>query len=342
MRMPSEKQDPSSTQLGIFESSFQNSYVGSDFVAVDYDFDFFTDIFYYGVVKGDSDDWDGGVDRLKVEAETDPSNWGVHKLVDVGEPVTAAPNIGWTEDQVWVYFGSGRFLTADDSRYDASQYFFGVKEPKDTNKDSYNFNTVNTPGYDNPNLNDWIKSSDIKVALGSGDLNCTDGTQTCLPDGDDGKIDTLSGLEDYLVNEAHNGWFRELNATERVVGQATLLGGLVNYTSYLPSDDPCTGEGQSRLYSVYYLTGTAWKENVFGEQEGALSDESGEEVYVEYSKDLGRGLAITPTMHLGSEEGGKVVVQTSTGAIQEVQQPNMPIKNVHSGPSSWHTHDVDE
>ncbi len=329
LKMPSENKFPSETELGIHKLSFSDSYVGTDLVAVDYDFDFFTDIYYYGVVSGSSGDWGGGLSRLKVEDEVDPKQWEIKEMIDPRAPVTAAPNIGWTEDQVWVYFGTGRFLTADDSRDNSTQYFFGIKEHKKTDSDAYNFDQVDKPNYDSPNDQKWIKSSDILVELGTGDLNCTDGNTDCLPTG----VGTLDELETYTVEDADNGWFRELNATERVVGQATLLGGLVNYTTYSPSDDPCTGEGESSLYSVYYLTGTAWKENVYGEPD----DE-----YVEYSKELGRGLAITPTMHLGSEEGGKVVVQTSTGAIEEVDQPNMPIKNVHSGPSSWHTHDVED
>jgi type IV pilus assembly protein PilY1 len=87
------------------------------------------------------------------------------------------------------------------------------------------------------------------------------------------------------------------------------------------------------LHSLYYLTGTSWTENVFGE--------ANEDGTVEFVKDLGRGLSITPTMHLGSQKGGKLVIQTSTGEIKEIHQSNLPIKNVHSGKSSWHTHDIE-
>lgn len=331
---------PTEWSPGVFEMSVSNSYIGSDFVSVDYDFDFKGDVYYYGLVSGSTGDWGGGMWRVKVESKVndpnwaDPSKWGVHKLIDAGCPVTGAPNVGWTDGQVWVYFGTGRFLTSDDSNDNAEQYFFGIKEPKKTDGSSYNFNTVNKPNYDNPNFNDWIKASDILVNEFTEGLNCTDGSMNCLPTNDaESKVDTFTELEDYCVNEATNGWYRVLNATERVVGQPTLLGGLVNYTGYTPDQSFCSSEGRSTLYSVYYLTGTAWTENVFGE------DNPGE--YVVFSKDLGRGLSITPTMHLGSQEGGKVVIQTSTGEIIEVDQPNLPIDNVHSGKSGWHTHDIE-
>jgi type IV pilus assembly protein PilY1 len=121
---------------------------------------------------------------------------------------------------------------------------------------------------------------------------------------------------------------------ERVLGKPTLLGGLVNHTTYVPNPDPCEGEGYSYLYSLYYATGTAWKENVFGDDEDM-------DVPVAYRRALGRGLTISPTLHLGSEEGARVFVQTSTGEIVEVHQPNLPIQNVHSGSGGWHTHDID-
>ncbi len=52
---------------------------------------------------------------------------------------------------------------------------------------------------------------------------------------------------------------------ERNLGQATLLGGLVTFTTYQPFTDVCRAEGNSYLYGVYYKTGTSWYENVFGE-----------------------------------------------------------------------------
>ncbi len=44
-------------------------------------------------------------------------------------PVTAAPGIGWDNDNFWIYFGTGRFFSKDDKSDREKNYFFGVKEP---------------------------------------------------------------------------------------------------------------------------------------------------------------------------------------------------------------------
>lgn len=326
---------PTATTAGVHElpGSNSTSFVDSDLVAVDHDFDFLTDMLYFGTVAGFEAPWGGGIYRMKIHDKNnnatldDPGLWGVHKLIDADVPVTGTPNVGSHEGQIWVYCGTGRFLTADDSRDNSTQYFFGIKEPKDEN--GYTFNSVSKPDNDSPDFAKWIKSSDILVKDSDGTLVCSDGGSSCYPS----EVSNFYDLEEHCVTNSTYGWFRELNATERVVGQPTLLGGLVNYTAYTPDQSLCTSEGSSTLHSVYYLTGTSWTENVFGESNAGDT--------VDFTKDLGRGLSITPTMHLGSQKGGKLVIQTSTGEIKEIHQSNLPIKNVHSGKSSWHTHDIE-
>jgi type IV pilus assembly protein PilY1 len=51
--------------------------------------------------------------------------------------------------------------------------------------------------------------------------------------------------------------------------------------------------------------------------------------------DLGRGLAITPNLHVGRQAGAKAFVQTSTGTIVEIPEPNLPIKAAGTGRTSW-------
>jgi len=38
---------------------------------------------------------------------------------------------------------------------------------------------------------------------------------------------------------------------------------------------------------------------------------------------------------VGKEEGSKAFVQTSTGTIVEIPQPNLPMKSVKTGSTSW-------
>jgi type IV pilus assembly protein PilY1 len=46
-------------------------------------------------------------------------------------------------------------------------------------------------------------------------------------------------------------------------------------------------------------------------------------------------LALTPNLHVGKHTGSKAFAQTSTGAIVEIPQPNLPIKSAKSGLTVW-------
>jgi type IV pilus assembly protein PilY1 len=190
-------------------------------------------------------------------------------------------------------------------------------------------------------------------------LACSDGTTACLPsaliyDATEaaevttanepvvaGDTKSFSDFIDYITgdyklcvgtNPGKDGWYRDFHeARERNLGQASLLGGLATYTSYRPFTDPCKDEGLGNLYGVYYLTGTAWVEDVFGIVD--VNTQPRTENPVKLS--LGKGLSTTPNIHVGREEGGKAFIQTSVGKIVEIPQPNLPSKDVKSGRIKW-------
>jgi len=54
------------------------------------------------------------------------------------------------------------------------------------------------------------------------------------------------------------GWYFDLpNTGERVTSTSLLVGGIVFFTTFTPSDDPCESGGTARLYAVKYDTGCA-------------------------------------------------------------------------------------
>jgi len=314
---------PTTTALGVLSLSDSNSAMGTGFVSVDYNFDFFVDMMYYGtVVTPNNGGLTGGVHRLKIEAEPDPSKWERKEMTDTGGPMTGAPNIGFKDKNVWVYFGTGKFWDVSDKTDLRTQWLYGIMEPKQTNSNAYNFSQI--PAGNLIDVTKMIVKND-----GLGTLECSDGS-SCLPSG----VTTVEELATYIRDTSSvDGWKRALTTTgERVVGQPTLFGGLTNFTTFTPSSDYCTAEGSSTLYALYYLTGTAWKENVFGDSTGD---------YIPFTVDLGQGMGVSPSLHLGSEEGVRAFVQTSTGSIVEIHQPNLPIPNVKSGRGGWHTLNID-
>jgi type IV pilus assembly protein PilY1 len=168
-------------------------------------------------------------------------------------------------------------------------------------------------------------------------LSCIAGGDACLPVVNTSKIVSFDQLDRYIAGTGCesglatgiDGWYREFpDARERNLGQATVLGGLLTFTTYQPWEDVCLPEGLAFLYGAYYRTGTAWHESVFGVGGGAGSD-------VVDRLDIGRGLAMTPNLHVGRQAGSKAFVQTSTGAIVEIPQPNLPIKMSKSTKTRW-------
>ncbi len=153
-------------------------------------------------------------------------------------------------------------------------------------------------------------------------------------------VATFADLRDYIAgtgcvnatsSSGVDGWYRDFHEPrERNLGQAALLGGLLTFTGYKPYNDICQAEGVSFLYGVHYQTGTAWTGNVFG------TFNRGGDTFVMEKISLGRGLATTPSMHVGTgDQGATAFVQTSTGEIIEIQQEELPVDNVKSGRSGW-------
>lgn len=308
------------------------------------------------------------VDSFGNQAYTYPEAWEIRKLLDARGPISAAPNLGYDGSNSWVYFGTGRFFAPEDKTDAETKYFFGVKEPFGSGC-TLNWGEVQwwsgtaavspTPSAA-PGLRGLMRTDGIRVLesgkIGfdlSGDyLYCSDSTGcsglsqlTALDPVDTGSTKTYYGfseLEQFIKGErcglpentsiGIDGWYRVFtDPRERSLGMPTLLGGLVTFTSYQPFADNCKAEGVSNLYGVYFLTGTAWYQSVFG----TYPDEEKRSI-VKDKLSLGLGLATTPSLQVGEgSDGAKAFIQTSTGEIIEIEQENLPIPNATSGRASW-------
>ena len=300
-----------------------------------------------------------------VETYSYPDDWSLEMLLDAKAPITAAPNIGYDGDNFWLYFGTGRFFAPEDKTDDTQQYFFGVKEPRGNDCKltwgSIDWYSGSTPRALDPGAvageRGLFRADQVRVlkkgsVLGLSEATpyvycetpgCLEGT-LLTPFGSDASGTVLydfGALETLIRGEkcgpvANNnigidGWYRHLvDPRERSLGMPVLLGGLTTFTTYQPSEDLCTAEGNSYLYGVYYLTGTAWYENVFG------TYTEGTKTIVKDRLGLGLGLATSPSMVVGTEgQEAKAFVQTSTGEIVEVGQENLPVGSSQSGRTSW-------
>jgi type IV pilus assembly protein PilY1 len=295
----------------------------SDPIAVDFDIgaensgEFRTDVVYYGTVSGDQTFGQGTLRRLITKntlAVAGAVTWsGNATLADVGKPVTAAPSVAMDEQKrIWVYFGAGRFFNRDDIPQAHGMSFFGIKEPVSAGILTW------------AEVNDADLYNSTQISLTNGTCVGDAYTRDCVRVYKSGTL--MSGGWTQLETEvaAASGWRQDFQAAyERVLGQAAVLGGTVLFTSYLPSQDLCEFEGSSRLWALFYKTGTAYFRPILRNASDPFA------TYV----DLGRGLAMTPNIHIGEKEGSTAFIQTSTGAIETIEIAN-PF-TVKSGSLFW-------
>ncbi len=347
--------NPTSTAPGRYVLSDSANGFVSDMITIDYDLDSYykSDAVYFGTVEHGSDttgstasfddDWDGRLYRLVMDHDatggaTTPDEWEASLLLNAGKPITAAPTVATDLHRFWVYFGTGRFFDADmDKPDDAQQSFFGVKEPVDCTDASFPFtwSTVDAANLENVTDIEVTQSSSMGTATVTGTVPTNEG------------ISTFSGLVDHIAGSYATcasdpaGWYRNFTNEdpERNVGQAALLGGLLTFTTYVPNTEVCEQDGEAYLYGLHYQTGTPNYQTVFG-SDALEAIEDSDDSLVKESISIGRGLATTPNLHVGSGGGGgdddgpTTFVQTSTGEIVELPQTNLP-KAFRSGRRNW-------
>lgn len=103
--------------------------------------------------------------------------------------------------------------------------------------------------------------------------------------------------------EGENGWYFDLEngSGERVTEPSVVLEGVVYFTSFAPSDEPCDAGGASWLYRIDYTTG----DPIDTDEDGDLDDE-------DRSESLGEGVASRPVVNLAGEQ---LIVQTSDARL---------------------------
>ena len=243
-------------------------------------------------------------------------------IFDSPAPITVPVDVGWDSSlqEIFVYFGTGRYFSAADKTDNQQQYIFGIKDPFfDQNSGAYH-------SYAGLEL-------DIK------DLFKADG-YTVL---DGGKV--LGGIASYdgLVAAVNgdNGWYRSLdtnNPSERVVTGGIFVAATDKTTgraknvflisSFTPNSDVCGYGGESWLWALSGDTGTAYMTNVIGQEDiGEDTDK------ILDKNQIGTGLAVSPAVHI-SKGGVQALVQDSVSGISK---PKLDL-HMASGFIAWHEH----
>ena len=312
--------------LHIYKTLESNSFVSSP-VTVDFDMDYNADATYFGTINYDFDKakWGGKLRRIVLEGNSDVSTWNADSILfDADQPISAAPTVGVDDvGRNWVFFGTGRYFVSEDRNDKHKQSFYGIKEPinDDGNK---TWDEVCNDRLDDVCIHPLIDTTNIYVL--------TDPAHTVAG------LESVTNWANLLEAQNNsNGWLLDFYAEdgslqgERNIGQAALIGGLLSFTTFVPSDDICVAGGESYLWALYYKTGTAYYNPILGTSSmninGSMQDIANRKI------SMGEGLTASPSIHTGREKGSVVFVQSSTGEIKRIEEAN-PL-GTKSGTISW-------
>jgi type IV pilus assembly protein PilY1 len=318
-----------SDQVRAFSTGETGAMMGNP-ITVDYQLDYKVDVLYAGVAacngatpspcSGTGPIWRGAMYRLTTNGgNPDPDTWGLAgaptKLIStfaystppattctnaspckVG-PALSAPTIAEDEAQnLWVYFGTGRFYSNNDKTTVDIQHLFGVK-------DCIISGGCNNQAVERNNLLNVSSAVVCKVCSG----NQVSGV-TGVTDFDSSGATSLVGTVNTM-----DGWFTTLpTAGERNLSIAKILGGSVFFTTFVPTNDICASAGQGYLYALYYLTGTAYKDSGIG------YTPSGSDIIVNRSIALDVGMPSQFTIQIGAQGTGAAGTSSNSGSIGRV------------------------
>ncbi|MDL2275072.1 hypothetical protein LJC22_02980 [Desulfosarcina sp. OttesenSCG-928-G10] len=271
--------------------------------AFDHKLDYTVDAVYIGAARGAAEK--GAVFKINTHGADDPHAWSLSTLFQTDGPVTAPITLSTDRsDQVWLFFGTGRYLSLADKVDDSPQYFFGIKDPF----------------YCKGNGQGAASRTDSEVKMG--DLYNATGKQVTAHD--------ISVWND-LVQAAGDkkGWYYALasgSPSARVISKASIFGGMVVFPSYLPAGDVCGFGGETYFYGLYYETGTAFHQPAV---EGSLSPDN------TVSTRLYGGIGAPPPSAgfcVGLGPGATAFLQLSTGQILKIDvETAFPMKSAITG-----------
>jgi type IV pilus assembly protein PilY1 len=334
----------SGTNDWLFETAESYAFLNSP-VSLDVDLNYNVDAVYFGETYLQGGTWKGKVYKVAVPAvnaagqydpdstSTYPDNpldgtnpWRLRSLFNATKPVTTSVLLSQDgSGNVWLYGGTGRYLSTEDKIDADTQYIFGLKDPF--------FNKAHTPtgAFGDSYYHNYNAALELQVSdLFNGDAF------TVLDDGSVYENGNLFGYwQDLLVTaRAEDGWIRTLGISkERVLNKPSILAGIVFTPTFIPNGDVCGAGGESYLYAFHYETGVAYYKPAFSTRTEIVAIQGIERVRTIERLYLGLGKASSLGIHVGLEQGATGFVQQSTGNI--LTEPLNPALFVKSGLRAW-------
>ncbi len=107
-----------------------------DPIAVDATVNYSIDVIYIGETYALGNNFNGKMFRLVTKAgdnySENPDDWTLSTFftTDTGQPITSAAGASFDNDHnLWVYFGTGKYMSAEDKTDTKQQSFYGIKDP---------------------------------------------------------------------------------------------------------------------------------------------------------------------------------------------------------------------
>ncbi len=238
-------------------------------------------------------------------------------------PIRAKADFAYADysGNIWVYFGSGIYETHNDKSNSHQQYFFGLKD---------GLTPVNT--YTPNDLVPLQAKFDVEN-IGGNDVTFRyiDGTNSSA---EPWKIQLYEGT--FANGPASVG-------TERVITQPLVVGGVVFFTTFIPDENICAGNGETWVFAVDYKTGLAVNHAVFDiNNDGKWDDNDKVDTNDDGTKDIipvgikvGRGQGSHPVLHKDTlfitvtgdgDDGGGSGNDDETFFARKVKLPNRKVR----------------
>ncbi|MDA8161322.1 MAG: PilC/PilY family type IV pilus protein, partial [Desulfobacteraceae bacterium] len=340
-----------SFNLHSIDQDAQNMAVG-DFLATDLDLptgDYQVDDLYFGTYNNTT----GKLYRLRIRNGggyiTDPTQWQITKVLEPGQPIFAAPAAALdNNNQIWLYTGTGVYLTADQ-KTDTNSTIYGIKEqdtcwqngcstPYSNFLDTTNFTFSGAQATEiSCQCTGGIAISQQACAPPGTCPSCTDGTAVVTGttdatlsgsgtscDGQTGNA-AITCLTDNVLN-SKDGWMLTLAHT-KIYSSPLVAGGIVSVTPFTPNTDPCQAGGTSNITALNYTTGTSFYNPVVlasGGTSGATTN-----VTIEKTTYLGQGAPPMKQSLVPLQTGGtyKVFSQAGGGITNITINPSINYSN---------------
>jgi type IV pilus assembly protein PilY1 len=303
-----------------------NSFV-ADPITLDKDLDFRSDAIYVGRTIDPTSSgigyWTGKMYRLTMgtcsTAPCSTSTWGIAsganrvptEMLDTYTmnsgstylgPMTSSPTVTLDDTgNVWVFFGTGRFLSTTDKSDTSTQYLLGLKDS--VLQPGGCAQTSITSCWDNNLLDVSNVQICVTCAAGSNQVNGVSGTST---------YPALIALV-----KSMDGWVTNLpTAGERSIVPPTIIAGAVVFPTFIPTNDICVAAGNSNLYALFYKTGSAYSDPIVGVNASGQSNRS---------VSLGEGLASSVAIQIGAAPTGVAGFYQTSGANIGKITPKTPL-----------------